>query len=88
MDPNVQGPKGDKMHNISITKEETTNLLENLAPSKASKTHMVSARLLKETADEVATGLAMFKGGDKDCSMAENYRPISFTSVTCKFWSM
>ena len=26
----------------------------------------------------------IFKGGNKECSKAENYRPISLTSITCK----
>ena len=82
-------------------------MLNNLAPSKASGTYMISGRFLKETADEVAIGLALifqaslyqanipdkwrqaivtpiFKGGNKEPSKAENYRPISLTSITCK----
>ena len=82
-------------------------MLNNLAPSKASGTYMISGRFLKETADEVAIGLALifqaslyqanildkwrkaivtpiFKGGNKEPSKAENYRPISLKSITCK----
>ena len=57
--PNVQGPQGDTMHEINITKEGITRLLKNLAPSKASRTDMISARFLKETADEVVIGLTL-----------------------------
>ena len=56
---NVQGPKGDTMHEINITKEEITRLLKSLALSKVSKTDMIPARFLKETADEVPTGLTL-----------------------------
>ena len=104
--PNVQGPQGDTMHEINITKEGISRLLKNLFLSKASRPSMISARFLKETADEVAIGLKLifqaslhqanidewrkaivtpiFKGGNKDHSKAENYRPISLTSITCK----
>ena len=54
--PNVQGPQGDSIHKPNITKEGITRLLKNLAPSKASGTDMISARFLKETADEEAIG--------------------------------
>ena len=57
--PNVQDPQGDTIHEINITKEGITRLLKNLAPSKASGTDMISARFLKETADEVAIGLKL-----------------------------
>ena len=106
--PNVQGPQGDTMHEINITKEGISRLLKNLFLSKASRPSMISARFLKETADEVAIGLklifqaslhqanipdewwkaiatSIFKGGNKDRSKADNYRPISLTSITCKF---
>ena len=33
--PNIQGPQGDTMHEINITKEGITRLLKNLPPSKA-----------------------------------------------------
>ena len=55
--PNVQGPQGQTMHEINITKEEITSLLKNLSPSKASRSDMISGRFLKETTAEVATGL-------------------------------
>ena len=55
--PNVQGPQGDTVHEINITKEGITRLLKNLSPSKASGPDTISARFLKETADEVAIGL-------------------------------
>ena len=68
---------------------------------------MISARFLKETADEVAIGLTLifqaslyqanildewrkaivtpiFKGGNKDRPKAEDYRPFSLKSITCK----
>ena len=103
--PNAQGPQGDTMHEINITKEGISRSLKNLAPSKASSTDMISARFLKETADEVAIRLTLifqaplheanildewrkeivtpiFKGGNKDHSKAENYRPISLTPIT------
>ena len=47
------------MHEINITKEGIIRLLKNLAPSKASRTDMISARFLKETADEVVIGLTL-----------------------------
>ena len=56
--PNVQGPQGNTMHEININKE-ITRLLKNLSPSKASGPDMISARFLKETADEVAIGLKL-----------------------------
>ena len=97
--PNVQGSQGDTMNEINITKEGITRLL---SPSKASGPDMISARFVKETADEVAIGsklifqaslhqanipdkwrkvivIPIFKGGNKDCSKAENYRSISLT---------
>ena len=46
--PNVQGPQGDTMHKINITKEGKTRLLKNLPPSKASRPDMISARFLKK----------------------------------------
>ena len=57
--PNVQGPQGDTMHEINITKEGITRLLKNLSPSKVIGPDMISARFLKETADEVAIGLKL-----------------------------
>ena len=59
MSHNLQGLKKDTMHKINITKDEITKSLKNLALSKASETDMISARFLKETADEVAIGLAL-----------------------------
>ena len=59
MSPNLQGLKKDTMHKINITKDEITKSPKNLALSKASETDMISARFLKETADEVAIGLAL-----------------------------
>ena len=56
---NVQGPQGDTMHEINITNEGITRSLKNLSPSKASRPDMISARFLKETADEVAVGLTL-----------------------------
>ena len=93
------------MPEINIIKKGITRLLKNLAPSEASGPGMISARFLKETADEVAIGLTLifqaslyqanipdewrkakmppiFKGGNKDRSKAENYRPITLTSIT------
>ena len=63
--PNAQGPYSDTMHEINITKEGITRLLKNLASSKASGTDMISARFLKETADEVAKGLVFLMSGEK-----------------------
>ena len=57
--PNVQGPQSDKMHEININNERITRLLKNLSSSKASRPDMISARFLKETADEVAVGLTL-----------------------------
>ena len=57
--PNVQGPQGDTMPEINITKEGIPRLLKNLAPSKASGPDMISARFLKKIADEVAIGLTL-----------------------------
>ena len=51
--PNVQRPIADTRHEINIIKEEITKLLKNLAPSKASATDMISARFLREAANEL-----------------------------------
>ena len=105
--PEVSGPAGLQIGNITITKPGIVKLLKGLDPSKASGPDCISARLLKECAEEVAGGLVLlftaslkqgkipedwkhaiitplFKGGNKNRSKAENYRPISITSVTCK----
>ena len=57
--PTVQGPKSGIMHEINITEEGITKLLKNPPLSKASGTDILSARYLKETADEVAMGLSL-----------------------------
>ena len=41
---------------LKFTKQDRARM-KNLAPSKTSRTDMISARFLKETADEVAIGL-------------------------------
>ena len=57
--PNFQCPQGEKMHENTITKEGISRLLKNLSPLKATGPGMISARFLKETVDEVATGLTL-----------------------------
>ena len=90
--PNIQGPKGDIMHEINITKEGITRLIKNLTPSKAIIPDMISARFLKETTLhqpdipdewEKVNVTPIFKSGNKDHKA--NYRPVSLTSTTtCK----
>ena len=57
--PIFQALQGDTMHETNITKEGITRLLKNLSPSKASRPEIISASFLKETTDEVATGLKL-----------------------------
>ena len=83
-------------------------LLGELDPHKSTgPPDEVSAKLLKELAEEVADPLVLifnasltqesvpddwkhatitplYKGGNKNRSEAESYRPISLTSITCK----
>ncbi|XP_066931249.1 uncharacterized protein [Clytia hemisphaerica] len=105
--PTPLGPKGKIINDIIITKNGVAKLLKELNPFKASGPDGIGARILKESADQVADGLTLlfnaslkqgkiptdwkhavvspiFKGGNKNRSKAENYRPISLTSVTCK----
>ena len=80
--PNVQGPQGDTMHEINITKEGITRLLKNLAPSKASGTDMISAKSLKETADEVAIGLTLiFKASSHQANFPNQWRNAIVTPI-------
>ena len=80
--PNVQGPQGDTMHEINITKEGITRLLKNLAPSKASGIDMISAKSLKETADEVAIGLTLiFKASSHQANFPNQWRNAIVTPI-------
>ena len=80
--PNVQGTQGDTMHEINITKEGITRLLKNLSPSKANGPDMISARFLKETADEVAIGLKLiFQASLHQANIPDEWRKAIVTPI-------
>ena len=59
LSPEVKGPKAPAMDNIKINTTGIIHLLKELNPFKASGPDMVAARFLKETAEEIAPGLAL-----------------------------
>ena len=56
--PDIKGPKGSPLNNLEITANGIIKLLEELNPHKASGPDGISARLLKERADQVGDTLA------------------------------
>ena len=77
--PTMLSTRIANMPEITVTINGVTKLLEKLNPYKVSGPDMVSARFLKE-----ALINPIYKKGKNDRGIAENYRPISLTSVTCK----
>ncbi|XP_066911593.1 uncharacterized protein [Clytia hemisphaerica] len=55
--PTPLGPKGKKINDIIVTKNRVVKLLKELNPFKASGPDGIGARILKESADQVADGL-------------------------------
>ena len=95
------------MADIVINESGVSSLLVKLNPQKTSGPDNISARFLKEFADEISPALAsifksslnqgslpkdrlhafivpVYKGGNKNKNLAENYRPVSLTSICCK----
>ena len=105
--PHINSPRSIRMPEITVSVNGVRKLLSKLNPYKSSGPDTVSARFLKEVANEIAPALTLlfnaslcqglipnewkealinpiYKSGKKDRGNAENYRPISLTSVTCK----
>ena len=81
------------IEDIDITLNGVIKLLKDLNPTKSPGPDNIGPKVLKELADEVAPPLlliykkslkitSIFKKGQR--YQAENYRPISPTSVCCK----
>lgn len=103
--PDLGEPKTPKMKPINVTCAGVAKLLRNLKPHKATGPDGIPARLLRETAEQIAPAVTLlfqasldqgkvpslwkaahvvpiFKKGSR--SSAENYRPISLTSILSK----
>ena len=57
--PTPLGPEGQKINDINVTKNGVVKLLKDLDPFKASGPDQIGARILKESADQVADGLVL-----------------------------
>ena len=57
--PEIKGEKGSPINNIIFTKNGIVKLLKELDPAKSSATDGISARILKECANEIADSIVL-----------------------------